>query len=325
MKQSKKLVAAMLMVVVLIGKAAACAQGRGGSFPSKAIEVVVPYSAGGETDVFTRFAIETLKSGGIVKADFVISNKPGGSTAIGHKYIKQEEGNDYIILSSASSLLTGSLLSADTPDFAEFTAIAQIGASSGVWAVGKDSPIQTVEDLVAKSKTPEGVTVAIGALGTLDHFAILKLADLTGGNFVPVPNDSAGQAVIMAMNGSADVVIANPGTLIGQVQAGEVRLLATTSPARIPGIDVPTFSELGYAIEFYTPKAIMAPKGISDKAKEYYIEAFRKLTESESWKKYLDDQFTAHVFLFGDEFHDTLKKTQDELKPLFESAGLIQS
>ncbi|WP_198972543.1 Bug family tripartite tricarboxylate transporter substrate binding protein [Xylophilus sp. ASV27] len=217
-------------------------------YPERAITYVVPNAAGGSGDVIARSLAEKL--GQDLGVPIIIDNRAGAAGAIGAQYVARSAPDGYMLLVSSTGpmAIVPSLQSKLPYDAVKaFAPVVQIAVSHTVLAVAANKPWFTVQDIVKASRAAPGtMSFASGGNGTVLHLQgeLLKLK--TGIDMVHVPYKGDAPAVNDLLAGQVSMMFAPTQSIAAQVQAGRIRVIATTSPQRLPGMpDVPTMAEAG--------------------------------------------------------------------------------
>ena len=243
---------------VLKAIAAAAAMGSAGvaraveaAYPSKPIRLIVPYPPGGVTDVAGRLAGEILskKFGQPV----VVENRPGANGMIGSQHVAAAPPDGYTLLLNG---LGGMVLPMATVtglplDMSRaFTPIGQMAEFINVLIVRADSPIRSVDDLIAaaRARGKDGLNYGSNGIGTSVHLTTAFFAQRTGTELLHVPYKGSGEMLIDVMNGNLDFSFSNLPPVMGLIRKGSIRELAVTSSYRSNQLpDVPTMAEQGVA------------------------------------------------------------------------------
>ncbi|RSE80881.1 tripartite tricarboxylate transporter substrate binding protein [Achromobacter denitrificans] len=238
--------------------AAAAAMGSAGvaragevAYPSKPIRLIVPYPPGGVTDVAGRLAGEILskKFGQPV----VVENRPGANGMIGSQHVAAAPPDGYTLLLNG---LGGMVLPMATVtglplDMSRaFTPIGQMAEFINVLIVRADSPIRSVDDLIAaaRARGKEGLNYGSNGIGTSVHLTTAFFAQRTGTELLHVPYKGSGEMLIDVVNGNLDFSFSNLPPVMGLIRKGSIRALAVTSSYRSNQLpDVPTMAEQGVA------------------------------------------------------------------------------
>ncbi|ATW26583.1 Bug family tripartite tricarboxylate transporter substrate binding protein [Candidatus Formimonas warabiya] len=296
------------------------------AYPNKPIELVVQAGAGGASDAFCRMVADILTKEKIINVPISVVNKTGGGGAVAFKYSAAKKGDPYVLQNAPSTFITLPLQTKDCPNYTEFTPIAMVATEPLAIIVKADSPYQSIEDLVEAAKTkPEGITWTFSSVGGFDHLLGLQFGKIAGGKFVYVPQTSDNESIVAILGGHVDVASMTMRLAVGQVQAGKMKILGMASQERAEKLpDVPTLKELGYDIVLGIPRAIAAPKDIPEDAETFLVDAFKKMGETERWKKYVEDEWLLPEVYYGDDFGAYLKTETEKVEPLLKDAGLIK-
>lgn len=227
------------------------AKGADGVFPTKPMRLIVPYPPGGVTDVAGRLAGEILsrKFGQAV----VVENRPGANGMIGSQQVATAPPDGYTLLLNG---LGGMVLPMATVtglplDMSRaFTPIGQMAEFINVLIVRADSPIRSVNDLIAaaRARSKDGLNYGSNGIGTSVHLTTAFFAQRTGTNLLHVPYKGSGEMLVDVVNGNLDFSFSNLPPVMGLVRKGSIRAIAVTSSYRSKQLpDVPTMAEQGVA------------------------------------------------------------------------------
>lgn len=293
-------------------------------------ECIAPADPGGGWDFTCRSIGQVLTETGTVEGTVQVTNMAGGGggVALGAVVAGRDEDNSLIVAASPATTLRMAQGVYEQIDHTNFRWIGAIGADFGVIAVAADSEFQTVEDLIsAWQSDPSSVAVGGGsAVGGQDHMKVLLLAEAA--DIVPtdvkyVPFDGGGEAMTNLLGGFIDVFPGDISEVIGQYEAGDVRILAALSPERLDIIsDIPTVKELGFDMEWIVWRGVLGPGGMSDEAYNFWVNALGTVEASEQWQKIRDDSGLAPLRLLGDDFQEFISEQVDDFATLSESLGL---
>ena len=228
---------------------AASANGNAAGFPSRPIRVVVPYAAGGPTDILGRLVGDFLGRD-LGQAAFV-ENRPGAQGAIGAETVARAEADGYTLLIVAGSMIVQNpLLYKKLPydPAKDFRMLALITEVPVVMEVHPSVPARTVEEFVAYAKQ-NPAKLAFGSAGTggTIHLAGEMFKQMAGIEMTHVPYKGAGPALTDLLAGNIQVMFDSLGTALPPVRSGMLRALGVSSARRNPDLpDVPTIAESGY-------------------------------------------------------------------------------
>lgn len=259
----------------------------------KPITYLVPFPAGGSTDVISRVLGKEV--GDALGTRFVVENRAGAGGSIGTAQAARAaaDGSTIVAGTISSQAINVSLYKDIGYDpIKSFTPIAFVGNGPLVLVVPKESPLKTLQDVVkAAQAKPETLTVASSGAGTSQHMTMELLAARAKVKFIHVPYKGNAPAIQDVMSGQVDMMFDTLVNSYQHIQSGRLRALAVTSPARAELFpDVPTFAESGIAglkdFESSSWQAVFAPAGTPDDRVQVLHKAFAAaLAEPEMIKR----------------------------------------
>lgn len=287
-------------------------------FPSRAISFVVPYAAGGGSDILIRSLDKTLQDLKVLPQSFTISNVAGGSGFTGKQQAFSKPADGYTLTIGDDSSVFGQLLGQAPMKYTEFTYVARLVTDPNLVVVRVESPFKTLKDWVdaAKAKA-KGVSVGGTGIGNADHVQIANIEKRAGISLNYISFDSGGQVMTNLLGGKVDSAMANPSEAYEQMRAGKVRALGITTDKRITDLpDVPTLKEQGVDYVVAQFRGVAGPKGIPADVVAYLEEAFKRVAKSDTWKNdYLAKYQQVDGFMGSAEFTafmDTFFKEQEQ-------------
>jgi tripartite-type tricarboxylate transporter receptor subunit TctC len=218
------------------------------TYPDKAVRIVVPFAAGGSTDVVARILAEKLQEQ--FKQPFVVDNRAGASGNIGAELVAKSPADGYTLLMGATGILSindhlyGKLNYNAAKDFVPVSYATQ---NANILVVSPGMPATNVADLVQLAKTrPGALSFASSGPGSSTHLSGELFKSMTGVNMLHVPYKGSSQALTDLLGGNVTMLFDNAPSSIGFVQQGKLKALAVTSRKRLPGLpNVPTLDEAG--------------------------------------------------------------------------------
>ncbi len=259
------------------------------AWPEQPVRWVVPYPAGGGTDVIARtVAIELEKELG---QTLVIENKPGGGTSIGATTVANSDPNGYVLGTADSGTLAynPSLYKKLTYDPAKFTYIGGLARFPLVLAVPADSPYQTLAELVETAKKEPGKLSASSAgAGSPHHLALERFKQITGTDILHVPYRGAAPALQDLIGKRVDLMFADLGSGLSNIQAGKVRVLAVAVPERLSAVlpDAPTMNESGVPdFVAYAWQGLVGPANLPEEVVSKVSNDLQKVLANEELKQ----------------------------------------
>ena len=241
------------------------AQAQETKWPEQPVKIIVPFSAGGASDVLTRILAEKLQAR--LGQNFIVDNRTGAGGNIGMEAVKNAPADGYTISSATIGTLSinqflFSKLGYDP--VADFAYVSMIWENCNVFVVAPQHPAKTVQEFLAWArKQPKGVTFGSAGVGTTPHLAGELFRTRTGITALHVPYRGAAQSMPALMAGDTDFAIDNIASYMPLIKSGKVRALAVTSSTRWPTLpDIPTMAEAGVPNFVVTSwGAFVLPKG----------------------------------------------------------------
>jgi tripartite-type tricarboxylate transporter receptor subunit TctC len=252
--------AGAVLAAVTIGALPASAA----EYPDKPIKVIVPFAAGGPTDVMARLIAQKLSE--ILKQQFYVENKPGAGGNIGMTQAARSAPDGYTILVASSSFTVNPSLYAKNPydPYKDFAPVTLAAASPNILVVNPELPAKTTQELIdLLKKEPGKHNIANPGVGTTPMLAaeLFKLALKL--DAASVPFGGAAPAIQSTVAGHTKIAFTALPPTAPQVTGGKLRALAVTSEKRSPALpDVPTLGELGIKEQVSeTMQGVLAPAG----------------------------------------------------------------
>jgi putative tricarboxylic transport membrane protein len=300
---------------------AACGGGsaggdEGGEFtPEGDVTMLVPFAAGGGSDLAGRATASALEAAnGDLNVN--VQNKDGGSGAVGYAQFQGESGNGQYLLATETALLALPLSGTVDWTYEDFTPIMKIADDFTLMVAPADAPYETCTDVVDAAKNERIVAGISGSTG-LDNVVFTLTEQQTGVEFDRVSFESGGELTAALLGDQIDIASLNPGEVIGQLESGDIKALCAYADERYdyPELkDIPTATEQGIDVSFAQFRGVLAPGGISDSAKAYWVEQMEAAVETDEYKTYVEDNFLQPNTAAGDEFSAYLKDNNAKLQ-----------
>ncbi|MDM0003113.1 tripartite tricarboxylate transporter substrate binding protein [Variovorax sp. J22P240] len=231
-------------------------------YPVRPVRVVVPFTAGGGTDVVAR-ALATGLSEAFGQT-FFVENKPGASTVIGSEYVAKSQPDGYTLLVASVPHVTNPWLMKALPfdTLKAFAPISLAVQSPFIMVTSAASPVRSLADVIALAKTKRLAFASTGS-GTADHLAMELLALESGISTTHAPYKGTGPALSDVMGNHVDLMFANVVAAAPLVKSGKLRALATSTQRRSPSLpDVATVAEItGKPFDVSAWTGLLAPAG----------------------------------------------------------------
>lgn len=240
-----------LIALTLGSAAAALAAPVAAEYPTRAIQMIIPFGPGGATDLSARALATALTP--IVPQPVVVTNRAGAGGTTGSVAVRDAEGDGYTLLfPRVGSHTVNPAMNPNLPfaiDEFRFVGVYEINPVACV--VNSNSGITTLDELIAKvNDNPGEVLFSSAGVGTLPHFGALMVLDAYGvtdlaENVIHIPTEGDGQALTAVLQGTSDFYCGSTSPAAPFVQSGQMVPLMVTSSERVQGFDAPTVDELG--------------------------------------------------------------------------------
>ncbi len=298
------------------------------SYPSKPIHIIVPFAAGGITDVVGRALGQRLTEAW--GQQVVIENRPGGGTGqVGTEYVARSTPDGYTLLVTADATFvtaphTYSKLPYDAVN--DFVPITGLGISPQALVVHPSLPVRTLGELVALAKKKPGeLNYGTFGIGSSGHLNIVLLEGMTGTKFTPVHYRGAAPAIYDLTGGHIQMMIVSIGLVTQPWQAGQLKVLGFGSTARLPQYpDVPTLQESGLpGYEAGSWYGLAAPKGTPrDVVLKLNGETQRVFNEPAFREKFLAPSFIFPIVSSPEDFAERIHRESAKWGKVIKDANI---
>lgn len=300
---------------------------------AQAAECIAPANPGGGWDFTCRQIGRILQEVGVLPDMMQVTNLTGAGGGVAYAHVVGERNDDAELIVAASSATTTRLAQ---NAFAGMTAdqvrwVGTIAGDPGVIVVAKDSPFQSITDLVEAVKAdPSAVAFAGGsAVGGFDHLKVLMLLDRAGfGDARAVKYiglDGGADAITQTVGGFAQAMTGDISEIQGFIRSGDVRALAVLADERVAGFEeIPTAREQGIDLVAMNWRGLYVPKGISDEDFAKWSDALAKVAESDQWKTVMAENGLAPYTLIGADFEAFVAENIAEIQEISREIGIIQ-
>ncbi len=311
-----------------IATAAAVALAAGGlsaqaqTYPARPLELVVPFPAGGGTDVLGRAYAEAAHK--FFPQPIVVVNKPGAIGTIGYAYGAGAKPDGYVVTMIVPELLIAPYVNVGKTSFEEFTPIARINADPGSITVRADAPWKTVEEFLAYAKSKPGeVSISTSGSGSIYHLAAAAVEDKAGVKFNHVPYQGESPAILGLLSSQVDATAVSPGALSAHVKAGKLRILAVMSNQRLKSYEnVPTLKERNIDVAMGTWRGLAVPKGTPPDVVKQLRELTQKVNDDPKYRETVEKQNIGLLYEDGDAFAASLKRENEDFRRLVPKLSL---
>lgn len=313
-------------------KAAGVAAAMLFALPATAAECIAPADPGGGWDFTCREVGRLLSEEGLVEGNVQVTNMPGGVGAVAFANVASKRADDPDLLVATSTVGVTQIAQGKYPsDVDTMRWLGMLGADVGVIAVAKDSPYQSLDDLMAALKEDVTSVVTSGSTGAggWDHIRLMMLAQAAGIEDLSqirwVQFDGGSPAVTQMMGGQVGLVSTDLGEIKGFVESGDIRVLAVLSDDPISAFpDLPTAKAQGYDVTGYNWRGFYTGGDVSDEAYAAWVEKLQKLYESEGWQETAKSHGLEPIWRGGDEFSAYVTEQEKQMADISRQIGVIQ-
>jgi tripartite-type tricarboxylate transporter receptor subunit TctC len=288
-------------------------------YPQRGLSLIVPYGAGGGTDITARLLARDLEP--VIGKPVTVENRGGGGGWIGWGALAAARPDGYTIgYLNVPSMYAGYLDKqiGRRERLESFTPIINHVVDYNLWAVKADSPFKTVKDVIDAAKAkPDTITISAFGNGSDDHIAILAMQAETGAKFIIIHSKSTAEAKTQALGGHIHVLAANVSEVAQEVRAGQFRLLGVMSPERSRFLpQAPTFREQGYNQVWSVTRGIAAPANLDKKAEAILTAALEKVIGSKEHQAKAEKLSLEPRVIRGADYRKFLKDNEQSTKKL---------
>ncbi len=291
-------------------------------FPTRAVTVIVPYAAGGRSDLANRMLAQYMKP--YLGQPVVIENKPGASSVLGNVQVMNSKPDGYTILAGSGGLTTAPYLVETPVTFRDFTPIGRINEDPVIMAINPTKlNVKNLREFIAYAKkNPTEVMMAVDP-GMSNEMHALAFAKLAGLEFRYVPYKGGGERIVALSGGHVDAMFDVQVTVKSAVQAGKAKIIGVASAQRVPGLEgVETFKEVGVDLEVGSWNGWLVHKNTPPAIAKVLEIALEKTVKDPEFVKALANVDSVASYQNPEEFFKYLSAEDQFLKKMTEALGI---
>lgn len=298
------------------------------NFPTKPITLVVPFAAGGSTDIVAR--IVGQKMGEILGQTIVIENRAGAGGSVGAAAVAKATPDGYTILMgtiSTHAINPAVLKSNQTDPVKDFAPVSLLALVPSVLVVTNDFPAKNLKELIAKLKAEPGKhSYASSGVATPQHLGGELFKSMSGTDMQHIPYRGGGPALQDVVSGKVAMIFDNLPSSAEMIRAGKVRALGITVTKRSPAFpDMPTMEEAGLpGYEIYSWNALFAPANTPKDIVAKLNDAANKAIKDPGVEKKLADLSAITAGTTPEALGEHVKKELAKWGPIAKAAGAVQ-
>ncbi len=302
--------------------------------PTRPIEFIVPAGTGGGADIMARTIQGIVTKYNLTKQPMVVINKAGGAGGEGFLDVKSSSGNPHKIIITLSNLFTTPLATGIPFNWKDMTPVAMLALDEFVLWVNAEKPYKTAKEYIDAAKAANG-TFKMGGTGSKQEDQIITEAiqKATGAKFIYIPQSGGGAVAVQLVGNHVDSTVNNPNEAISHWKGGKLRPLCVFD-SKVLGYDekiagdqgwnsIPTCKSAGLDIEYLMLRGIFMAPGATKDQVDYYIDLFKKVRETEEWKKLMADGAFNQTVMTGKEYADWVAKEEKRHEELMKAAGFL--
>ncbi len=300
-------------------------------FPTKAIELDVPFAAGGSTDVLARLVAKFAPK--YFDKPLVVVNKPGGGGVTGTEGVVRSKPDGYTLYvgyGSGHDLVmphfvgTAQLPKMPYDTFKDLMPVCRLSIHSIAMVIRGDAPYKNLKEFIEWGKKKDQVTASVSTKAGSVDITFQALGQITGLKIVTIPFRGGSDALTAIVGGQTDCGGNHPSEMIAQIKAKRLIPIGVALEQRDPAIpDVPTFKELGYdVVSVGSVKGVAAPKGTPPEVIGYLTERFKKVCDDPEFTKEMKDIGQPVMYLGPEAFGKFLQQGFQEFGKLIKQFNI---
>jgi len=304
--------------------------------PTKPVELVVPFSAGGASDQMARSIQGIITKYHLMKEPLIVTNEAGASGAEGLLDMKASKGDPNKLIVASSSIYTTPLATGLPFNWRDLTPVAMVAQDAFILWTNADAGYKTpAQYIAAVKKQPDTFKMGGTSSKREDHMITMMIQKQTGAKFLYIPYKGGGEAATQLSGKHIDSNVNNPSESVSEWRAGQHQALCVFSDQRIAYTakvtatqawsDIPTCKEEGLDVSYQMLRIFMMPGGVTPDQTRYYVDLLRKVTQTPEWKSYLEKNALKKEFLTGAELNAFLVKDEQRHRQIMKDAGFLAS
>lgn len=295
--------------------------------------MIAPAGGGSGYDLTIRSVAQCLLDTKLVSVPLPVTNKPGAGGGVVLEYLSENAGQDSVLSVFSAPVCLIHLNGSTSLNYKDDTTpIVRLITDYGCFAVGADSPYQTIGDVMDVLRdAPEAIRVGgTSSVGSMDHIQFLKVARAAGVeklSSVPYLGFGDGTAAAQLLGGHIDVLSTGISDVVGLVESGDLRVLAITADKRVgSGIvaEMPTCIEQGIEAVFFNWRGLFGPKDMPEYALKFWEDTLAQMVQAKEWQEICEKYGWDMDYLGHDDFIKFLDEINQEYAQLLEDTGLLQ-
>jgi tripartite-type tricarboxylate transporter receptor subunit TctC len=317
--------AALAACVALLAPIALIAPLQASDWPARSVSVVVPFAAGGNTDMMARLGAQHLSTK--LGRAFAVENRPGAGGALATGLVSGAAPDGYTLLFAASSMitLTPQLQKLAFDPEKQLVPITNVGTGTQMIAIKRELPVTTLPEFLAYAKANPGkLNFTVAGTQNISHLAPALLFARAGVDLVMVPAKGGPQAVSDLMSGQVDLYFGNSSELLPHINSDRIRLVAVGTARRLATVpDIPTVSETFPGFEFSSWNGFLAPAGTPEPIITAIRNEITELAKSPEVSERLTKLGIVPGGLGKEQNEEVFRKDRESFAAAIKAAGIV--
>jgi putative tricarboxylic transport membrane protein len=302
--------------------------------PTRPVEFIIPAGPGGGADIMARTIQGIVTKHNLMKRPMVVINKAGGAGGEGFLDVKNSKGNPHKIIISLSNLFTTPLATGIPFNWKDLTPVGMLALDEFVLWVNADKPFKTAKEYIDAAKAAGG-TFKMGGTGSKQEDQIITEAiqKSSGTKFIYMSQGGGGAVAVQLVGNHVESTVNNPNEALAHWRAGKVRPLCVFDSKPMPykdviaegksWSDIPTCKSQGLDIEYLMLRGIFTTPDASKDVVDFYVDLFKKVRETDEWKKLMADGAFNQTAMTGPDFTKWVETEEKRHEELMRSAGFL--
>ncbi len=291
-------------------------------YPEREITLIVPWAAGGGTDLVSRVLADVMKVD--LGKPVVVVNKPGGGGLLGFNQIAQAKPDGYTVGIATPSMILQKYSASSYLDWRELAPIAVHNNDPSAFTVKTDAPWKTLKDALNHAKAnPMKMRIGNSGPGAIWHIAAAMLGHKLGIQFTHVPYGGGGPAAVATAGGHVEATTISPAEVATLAKGGKLRILAIADEKRDAMFpDVPTFKEAGVDFSFGTWRCLAAPKATPKEIVARLEQSVHKAVKDPKFIDFMTKNGYGQMFLGAAESAELMAQNEKSFEKVVPGLGL---
>ncbi len=317
----KPLALLLLAGILACGLSMAKGDALAGEYPEKPVKLIVPWKAGGDTDVLMRVIAHYVSK--YLGQPMVVVNVGGVGGTLGARQGKDARPDGYTVTATHESVITSKIVGVAEFNYSSFIPLANMVSTPGIIAARPNAPWNNMKELIADAKKRPGQITFGATLGSTSHFVPLEIAHAAGIEFKIVGYEGTADRQTALMGGFLDLGESNPASGKKYFEAKKLKAMGIAMDKRHPmSPDIPTLKEQGLDVIIGVNRGICAPLNTPKPIVDKLVSALRKASEDSEFIKKIEDLGTAVKFLPREQYEAHIEKETQKYTALAKKFGV---